>query len=71
MTIIELAELILKMIPGTGSKIEYKPLPVDDPVRRRPDISLAKNVLQWEPTVPLAEGLDATIAYFRNESGTA
>jgi len=70
-TIIELAELILKMIPGTGSKIEYKPLPIDDPVRRRPDISFAKNILKWEPTVPLEEGLDATIAYFRKESGTA
>jgi UDP-glucuronate decarboxylase len=66
----DLSEKILEMIPGTGSGIEYKPLPKDDPVRRKPDISRARNALQWQPKVPLDAGLEATIAYFRSELGT-
>lgn len=62
--IIELAEMVLKMT-GSKSKIVYKPLPEDDPRMRRPDITLAKNKLGWEPKVPLVEGLKETIAYFR------
>lgn len=62
--IIELAEMVLKMT-GSKSKIVYKPIPEDDPRMRRPDITLAKNKLGWEPKVPLVEGLKETIAYFR------
>jgi UDP-glucuronate decarboxylase len=69
-TVEELARTIMDMIPGTGSKIVYKPLPKDDPTRRRPDISLAKKTLGWEPKVPLEEGLRNTIAYFRKELGS-
>ncbi len=65
-TIGELAEKVLKMIPDSRSKLVYKPLPKDDPTRRRPDISLAKRVLNWSPVVPLEEGLERTISYFRH-----
>jgi UDP-glucuronate decarboxylase len=59
-----LAEKIVEMI-GSKSKIEYRPLPVDDPTQRCPDISRAKNLLGgWEPRVPLERGLEKTIAYF-------
>ena len=64
-TINELADLVLELIP-TGSKIVYKPLPVDDPQRRRPDISRAKALLGWQPMVPLVEGLPQTIAAFED-----
>jgi len=62
-TMIELAE---KVIAKTNSKSElvHKPLPQDDPTQRQPDISVAKNVLDWQPKVPLDEGLDRTIDYF-------
>lgn len=70
-TVEELARTILRMVPGTGSGIAYKPLPVDDPTRRRPDISLARRLLGWEPTVSLEQGLEATITYFRDETGSA
>lgn len=62
-TIIQLAELIIKLT-GTKSKLDFKPLPADDPTQRQPDISLAKEQLRWEPTVPLEEGLKKTIDYF-------
>ncbi len=68
-TIKELAERILAQIKGSKSKIVYKPLPKDDPTRRRPDISLAKKALNWEPKTPLEEGLRATIIYFEKELG--
>ncbi|MGB6066305.1 MAG: UDP-glucuronic acid decarboxylase family protein [Desulfomonilaceae bacterium] len=68
-TVKDLAKMILEMIPATGSGIVYKPLPEDDPTRRRPDITLAKGKLGWAPKVSLAEGLQATIAYFRQELG--
>ena len=66
-TVKDLAKMISEMIPSTGSDIVYKPLPKDDPTRRRPDITLAQGKLGWNPKVSLAEGLQATIAYFRRE----
>ena len=65
-TIRELAETVIE-VTGSDSTIDYKPLPKDDPTRRRPDISLAKSALGWEPTVPLRDGLKPTIAYFASE----
>ncbi len=62
-TIRELAETIIELT-NSRSRIVEQPLPQDDPKRRRPDISLAKERLDWEPTVPLDEGLRKTIAYF-------
>jgi UDP-glucuronate decarboxylase len=62
-TINELAEMVLALVP-TSSRVVYQPLPVDDPQRRKPDISRAKELLGWEPRVPLAEGLPQTIAWF-------
>ena len=67
-TIAELAELTLKMT-GSQSEIVHKPLPQDDPTRRRPDISLAQSKLGWEPQVNLQEGLSKTIDYFRTMVG--
>jgi UDP-glucuronate decarboxylase len=63
-TMLQLAELVLKKVGGK-SKITNLPLPSDDPKQRRPDITLAKEVLGWEPKVPLEKGLDRTIEYFR------
>ena len=65
-TIIELAEKIL-LLTKSSSKITHKPLPPDDPVRRCPDISLAKQKLNWKPEIDLEEGLTRTIAYFKNK----
>ena len=62
-TILELAEKVIAAI-GNDSKIVNLPLPNDDPARRRPDISLAKEKLDWEPTIALDQGLERTIAYF-------
>lgn len=62
-TMLELAELVLKLT-GSKSKLVFKPLPADDPRQRKPDISLAKSKLDWEPKVPLEEGLKRVIAYF-------
>jgi UDP-glucuronate decarboxylase len=64
-TIHQLAEKVLEMIPESGSKIVYKPLPSDDPIQRQPDISLAQEKLGWAPVVNLDEGLGKTIEYFR------
>ena len=63
-TIKQLAELTLKLT-GSKAKLEYHPLPQDDPMQRRPDISLAKKWLNWEPTIPLEEGLQKTIDWFK------
>ena len=65
-TMLELAEEVLRQVPGTGSKLVFRPLPGDDPKQRKPDISLAKALLGWAPKVPLKEGLAKTIAYFRS-----
>jgi UDP-glucuronate decarboxylase len=67
-TMLELAEIILKQVGG-ASRITHRPLPADDPKQRRPDITLAKKHLGWEPKVPLAEGVARTIAHFRQELG--
>lgn len=64
-TMLELAEKVIKKIGGK-SKIVFRPLPSDDPKMRRPDITVAKRELGWEPKVPLDEGLDHIIAYFRD-----
>lgn len=63
-TIRELAELVIE-ISGSKSKLVKRPLPEDDPTRRRPDISLAKEKLGWEPKVALADGLESTIEWFK------
>lgn len=65
-TVRELAEKVLKLT-GSASKLELRPLPSDDPVQRQPDIALARKMLEWEPAVPLAEGLERTIDYFRRK----
>ncbi|MGZ8449860.1 MAG: NAD-dependent epimerase/dehydratase family protein, partial [Candidatus Deferrimicrobiaceae bacterium] len=57
--------MMIKEISGSASEIVFRPLPEDDPVRRKPDITLAKKKLGWEPTVPIREGLERTIRYFR------
>jgi UDP-glucuronate decarboxylase len=63
-TIKELAELTIRLT-GSKSELRYEALPVDDPTRRCPDISRAKQLLHWEPRVDIEEGLTQTIAYFR------
>lgn len=69
-TIAQLAELVIGKTGSTGG-VEYRPLPQDDPIRRQPDISRAKKQLRWEPHIPLTDGLDRTIAYFRDALSTA
>ena len=59
----ELADIVLKKI-GSKSTLQFDPLPADDPKQRQPDITKARTILGWEPKVPLAEGLERTIAYF-------
>lgn len=66
MTIREIAEMI-KRLTGSKSKIVYKPLPVDDPKQRRPDITIAQKELKWAPKVSAEEGLSRTIEYFKRE----
>ena len=66
MTMVEFAKEIIEAT-GSRSKIVFKPLPQDDPKQRRPDITRARTWLKWEPAVALAEGLDSTIAYFRQK----
>ena len=62
---LELAKLVLDMT-GSRARVVHMPLPADDPKQRRPDIAKARELLGWEPTIQLREGLAATIAYFRN-----
>lgn len=64
-TILELAEKIIGLVGGT-SKLVHEPLPGDDPKQRKPDISLAKSTLNWEPKVSLDDGLARTISYFKH-----
>jgi UDP-glucuronate decarboxylase len=64
-TMLELASKVLALV-GSDSPVVYRALPSDDPVRRRPDISRAQELLGWEPTVPLEEGLKRTVEYFRH-----
>lgn len=67
-TMLELAEEVLKQVGGS-SKLVFQELPLDDPRQRKPDITLAREKLGWEPQVPLAEGLAKTITYFRQDLG--
>ena len=67
-SILELANLIIDLT-GSASQVVLRPLPQDDPLRRKPDIGLAKHRLKWEPKVPLETGLRKTIAYFKTISG--
>jgi len=64
-TIGELANIVIEKT-NSESKIDYLPLPVDDPIRRQPDITRAKAALGWEPTIALSEGLETTIAHFKH-----
>jgi UDP-glucuronate decarboxylase len=66
-TIKALAEQVIALT-GSASRIEHRPAATDDPVRRRPDIDVARRLLRWEPRVPLADGLVRTVAYFRDGS---
>ena len=67
-TMVELAKKVLTLT-GADSPVEYHPLPADDPVRRQPDITRARQFLGWEPTTPLDEGLKRTVDYFRGRLG--
>jgi UDP-glucuronate decarboxylase len=67
-TMLELAKLAIEL-SASSSSLSYKPLPPDDPTRRRPDITLARERLGWEPKVPLRQGLTRTIEHFRRELG--
>ncbi|OEH87026.1 NAD-dependent dehydratase [Desulfuribacillus stibiiarsenatis] len=67
-TIKELADIVIEMT-NSASKVTYKDLPQDDPKQRKPDISLAMEMLKWEPTIPLKEGLLKTISYFLTLEG--
>ena len=66
MTILELSELILKITESNG-EIRYEALPQDDPQTRQPDITKARTLLNWEPIVPVEEGLKTTIDWFKNK----
>jgi UDP-glucuronate decarboxylase len=63
-TILELAEKVIELI-NSKSEIIFQQLPADDPKQRKPDITVAREVLGWEPKVPLEEGLKRTISYFQ------
>jgi dTDP-glucose 4,6-dehydratase len=65
-TIEEIARTIIRLV-GSTSKIVYRPLPLDDPKQRRPDITRARTLLNWEPKVGLEEGLLKTVAYFSDK----
>ncbi|QDV28503.1 UDP-glucuronate decarboxylase [Planctopirus ephydatiae] len=67
-TMLELAEQVLKAT-GSKSTIDFRPLPQDDPKQRCPDITRAKTMLKWEPQIPLAEGLEKTVHYYRQQLG--
>ncbi len=65
-TVKEIAEIILEKT-GSPSALDFYPLPQDDPIKRKPDITLAKKHLDWEPRIALSEGLDRTIIYFKTQ----
>ena len=64
-TILELAKKILALV-GNDCLIENEPLPSDDPIRRKPEIGQAQEILGWAPAIQLDEGLERTVAYFRH-----
>ncbi len=70
MTMLELAEAIVGIV-GAGSSVSMKPLPLDDPRQRQPDITLARSLIGWEPRVDLVAGLTATVDYFKTELESA
>jgi UDP-glucuronate decarboxylase len=61
----ELADEVFRLIPNSKSKVVFKPLPSDDPCRRKPDVTTARDVLNWNPKVSLQDGLLRTIDFFR------
>jgi dTDP-glucose 4,6-dehydratase len=65
-TMLDTAREIIAMVPGTASTIDYRPLPQDDPRRRKPDITRAQTLLGWEPRVERSEGFRKTLEYFRS-----
>ncbi|MCB0996348.1 MAG: SDR family NAD-dependent epimerase/dehydratase, partial [Acidimicrobiales bacterium] len=65
-TIAELAEIVLE-VTGSASELVHEPLPVDDPTQRRPDITIARDRLGWEPRIQLREGLTATANWLRSQ----
>jgi UDP-glucuronate decarboxylase len=65
MSILDLARKVIALV-GSGSEIVFKPLPSDDPIQRKPDITLARDALKWQPSTTLETGLERTIAYFRS-----
>jgi dTDP-glucose 4,6-dehydratase len=69
MTILQFAEAV-RAAAGGGGRIVHLPLPKDDPQRRRPDITRARQLLGWEPRTTLSDGLKETIAYFRGVTGS-
>ena len=69
-TVKELAEIVIELT-GSSSKIAYQPLPTDDPKVRKPDISRAKRMLGWEPKVPVREGIERTVEYFKGLLATS
>jgi dTDP-glucose 4,6-dehydratase len=68
-TIEEIAQIIIRLL-GSRSRVVYRPLPVDDPKQRKPDITRARTLLGWEPKVGLEEGLLSTVDYFRRKLTT-
>jgi UDP-glucuronate decarboxylase len=68
LTIRELADLVIEL-SASRSRIDYAPLPEDDPKQRQPDITLARSILDWQPSVEVRDGLRETIAYFRRFLG--
>ncbi|HLB52634.1 MAG TPA: UDP-glucuronic acid decarboxylase family protein [Chlamydiales bacterium] len=66
--VVDLARKVIELT-GSSSRLQFCPLPLDDPKQRRPDISLAKKILGWEPSISLEEGLRQTVAYFRSLKG--
>lgn len=68
LTVLQIAQMVIKMT-NSNSTLEFAPLPPGDPVRRRPDITRARSILEWEPQVPIEEGLAYTISWYREQSG--
>ena len=67
-TVLQLARTVIELL-GSSSAIEHRPLPTDDPTRRRPDITVARVELGWEPTTGLEDGLARTAAYLAEDAG--
>jgi nucleoside-diphosphate-sugar epimerase len=67
-TMLELADIVLELT-NSSSQVIFEPLPVDDPTQRKPDLTLARSKLGWEPTIALREGLTRTIPYFAEQLG--